>query len=220
MSVRDEQTGPTHDVLQQILTRVTALQNEGHAPAEKIPLIDPTANVKELFLAQKERNDDLRAAESRRNDDLRFQEEKCREKLDYERQQHQRELSEAEAKRIDSSALAESRRINALIEAGVNAVTLASQRAELTAKALADAVAASADALRSQVAAAAAAAMTTTEAMRANLDARVQRLEQQGYIGGGRSEEANAAKAQSQWATVVAISIVFGAFQILGHFWK
>ena len=110
---------PNHEV-REILARLTLIQSAVGAAEkapEKIPLIDPTENVKALVKLEMTRQDDLRDAEGERADALREMQEKYQEKL-----------ALAESRRIDALTLAESRRIDALLAAQQNAVALAAEK--------------------------------------------------------------------------------------------
>jgi hypothetical protein len=91
---------------------------------EKIPLIDPTANVLALVKAETQRQDDLRSAEFKRLDDLRVQAEKFNDKLDTERRRTESDAKKAEADRID-----------ALLSANKNDVALALSKQQAQAEA-------------------------------------------------------------------------------------
>ena len=115
----------TGDFQQEVLARLKALQSDNHEkPPDKIPLIDPTANVLALVSAETKRQDDLKMAESKRVDDLRHLTEKFQDKIsDILRK------SDAEAK------AAEAGRIDALLVANKNDVALALSKQQAQAEA-------------------------------------------------------------------------------------
>jgi hypothetical protein len=87
----------------EILARLDALRDGAKEKSpDKIPLIDPTANVLALVGAETKRQDDLRAAEAKRVSDLDSQAEKFHSKLEAQRQFFESEARKAEAGRIDS----------------------------------------------------------------------------------------------------------------------
>jgi hypothetical protein len=136
--------------------------------------------VRELFLAEKTRNDDLRIAENRRIDDLAAAERHAlRQELDL-RAEYENRLREAESKRID-----------AIRAVDVNAVSVASERASAAANVLANQVAASAEAMRSLVASTAATIAQQLAALTSQLTDRISLLEKSSYEGSGRSTVAD-----------------------------
>jgi hypothetical protein len=112
---------PITNAFNEIISRLRAiedvLRNGRDKPPDKIPLIDPTANVLSLVSAAITRQDDLRKAEFRRLDDLRNQEQGYIAKLEEERQRANSESKKAEAGRID-----------ALLAANTNNVALALEK--------------------------------------------------------------------------------------------
>jgi hypothetical protein len=173
---------------------------------DPIPLIDPTANVLALVKAAMERQDDLRSAESRRLGEILALQDKCSHEVAEVRLRAQQDLAAAESNRINALTLAESRRIDALLAAAQSAVALASTRAELTASALAERVDTSAKALAASVVASAEALGKQVAAQSSVFDARLTRLEQQGYEIGGRTSQRLEARESTQWSigTVIA----------------
>jgi hypothetical protein len=109
--------GEFQEIILRLDTLKRVLDNGKEKAPDKIPLIDPTANVLALVKAETDRQDDLRAAESKHQDDLRIQAEKFRDKLDAERAR-----ADAEAKH------AESGRLNALLDANTQNVALALEK--------------------------------------------------------------------------------------------
>jgi hypothetical protein len=111
----------------EVIARLTAIQdsinraasNGKDRPPEKIPLIDPTANVLSLVEAAVTRINDLRDTDLKWQRELREQEHKCGEQLQAERQR-----ADSEAKR------AESGRIDSLLAASTNNVALALAKQE------------------------------------------------------------------------------------------
>lgn len=161
-----------HSTLRDILVGVNELREKrGDTPPEKIPLIDPTANVTALVLAVEKRLDDARASDAKHNADIRALEQHCATEVSELREK----LAEAQLQRIDALALAEKTRIDAKISQGEQSVALTAERTTAQAAALATAVSASAEALRL---AAAQQNDVTTKAIRI--------LEQNQYQSGGR----------------------------------
>lgn len=120
------------------------------------PVVDPTANVRELVEAAIKRQDDLRDAALRREDDLRDQESRHVREITELRADYQRQLRQAETERID-----------AIRAVDVGAVNRAAEVQAIQAATLAKQVADSAEAMRVQVAATATA---STVALGAALD--------------------------------------------------
>jgi hypothetical protein len=97
----------------EILLRLDALKDK----TPQIPLIDPTANVKELVEMERRHHNEMAEAAQKRQDDLREQAERFTEKLFAERR-----IADGEAKR------AEAGRIDALLVANTNNVALALEK--------------------------------------------------------------------------------------------
>jgi hypothetical protein len=172
----------------------------------KPPLIDPTANVLKLVEQAMLRQDDLRQAESKRIDDLVKQDMYYREKLRLIEQEH-----------MSARFGTESRRVDAVIAQQAANVSLASQRAELTATALAARVDESARALAERVdtsaKALAASVEATSKASAAAVDAqskaladRIIPLEQFRYEQGGAKTQQVEGKSDSRWIIGIAMS--------------
>ena len=135
----------------------------GRVPLTEKP--DPTENVLKLVDAAVTRLDDLRDAESRRvNEQLAL------------RASYDEKLREAEAKRID-----------AIRAVDVNAVAVASARADNTATVLANQVSTSAENLRALVASTASANATTLSQITTTLTDRLALLEKSQYEKSGGS---------------------------------
>jgi hypothetical protein len=212
----------------EIIARLDALKEAGReAPPEKIPLIDPTANVLSLVKAAMERQDDLRNSERMRTDDLRNQQVRydtaIQVLIDRERGlqfQSLKDLASAESKRIDAIALAESRRIDALLAAATQAVALASEKAAAQAATLATQVATSAEALRAQVAATAASTGTLITQLRESLEKRLTSVEQNQYQQGGATAQRTEGRDRTQWSIGLVIAIFLGLVDLAAILWK
>lgn len=145
------------------------------------PTIDPTSNVRALVDEVVIRMDSLREADRRREDELREAERRYAEaqlaairEINQLRADHNRELR-----------VAESERINAIRAVDVNAVAIATERANAQAQVLANQVQSSAETLRSLVATTAANQKQQYDATTAQLSDRLTTLEQQQYKGQG-----------------------------------
>lgn len=136
---------------------------------------DPTANVLDLVDAAVKRLNDLRAAEVRRTDDLRKAERRRINEQMALRAKFDSKLREAEAKRID-----------AIRAVDVNAVSVASERANQQATVLANQVAASAETLRALVATTASSNAQQLSQITQQLTDRLAKLEQAQYEGSGK----------------------------------
>jgi hypothetical protein len=196
----------------EILARLKDLKQDNKdnknvdTPPDKIPLIDPTANVLSLVAAAIARQDDLRVAENKRTDDLRKQQMTYEKELQTVRDQAQKDLTNAESNRINAITLAESRRIDALLAAATNAVALASEKAGAQAATLAQQVATSAEALRAQVAATASSTNALITQVRETLEGRLTKVEQNQYQSGGRESVSDRADLVSQAAQAASIA--------------
>jgi hypothetical protein len=168
--------------------------------------IDPTANVLKLVEQAMLRQDDLRMAESRRIDDLVKQDMYYREKLRLIEQEH-----------MSARFGTESRRVDAVIAQQAANVSLASQRAELTAtalaarvdesaRALAERVDTSAKALAASVEATAKASAAAVDAQSKALADRIIPLEQFRYEQGGAKVQQSEGKSDNRWVIGIAIS--------------
>jgi hypothetical protein len=104
---------------------------------EPIPLIDPTANVKELVQLVKEQLKEVRETDDRWGERMRITEEKYEGIIAALRN----ELVVKEAERIDAVNLSEARRIDAQISDMKSAVALASKEAASTAAGIATSLA-------------------------------------------------------------------------------
>ena len=109
---------------QEIIARLDALKDR----APLIPLIDPTANVKELVEMERRHASDIRLLAEKRQDDLRTQANEYQKQLREQAEKYQDKLS-AERLRTEADAKrAESDRINALNMANKNDVALALEK--------------------------------------------------------------------------------------------
>jgi hypothetical protein len=160
----------------EIIDRLIDLKQSSTAPTssdkppDKIPLIDPTENVKKLFEAGMQRQDDLRAAEAKRQDDLMSQ-----------RAAHDKEVAELREKLV----MAEAKRIDAIRAVDVAAVGTASERASQQAQVLANQVASSAETLRTLVASTAATVAQSLSQVSGALAERIAVLEKSQYEAKG-----------------------------------
>jgi hypothetical protein len=144
--MRSQEQNSYDEIIARLRDLQDASDNRGNrhdSPPEKIPLIDPTANVKEMVKMVERRADDLRLADNKRIDDLRTMKEEC----DREKDKLREQLRDAESARIDAVNLAERNRIDANVAQGKADVALASEKASQTAVTLANSVIASAKAL-------------------------------------------------------------------------
>jgi 23S rRNA pseudoU1915 N3-methylase RlmH len=178
---------------EEMISRLKAIQETigGSTRAPVIPLIDPTANVIELFKAGEKRADDLREignklrdAEFKRIDNLREMESKCAAEVDALREK----LVGAESRRIDAVNLAESRRLDAGALEQKAAVTLAARDSTTTAQTLA----------------------TQLTQLRESLEKRLQLLEQNQYLGGGAAAQRVESRGTSQWTIALIVTAVLG----------
>jgi acid phosphatase family membrane protein YuiD len=177
-------------------------------PPPEIPLIDPTANVKDALGAAIARQDDLRKADKDRVDDLRKQQMMYESLLQTVRETAQKDLAAAESRRIDALNLAESRRLDAVLAEQKSAVALASEKTAAAAQALATQVLASAEALRTQVAATAATQSAAVNQLRDSVEQRLKQVEQNQYQAGGASLQRAEGRQVSQWAVGLIVGIV------------
>jgi hypothetical protein len=187
----------------EILDRLAELQRDtGNRAGDSkkpdplpIPLIDPTANVSKLVELQVTRQDDLRSAEVaylfkvvnleiKRQDDLRTMQ------IEYEWK-----LSDKETHRID-----------ALMLAAKSDISLANEKAALTAANLAAQVVTSAEALRQQV-----------SAFNTSLGDRMAKAEQNLYQMGGATLQSSTNRQQYQWLIGLIVGLTVA---LVLHFWK
>jgi hypothetical protein len=212
---------------QEIIARLIAIQSElggkrVDTPPEKIPLIDPTANVLQLVNAAMNRQDDLRKSEARRQDEL----AKIREQCAREDRKAQAHLAKAESKRVDALALAESRRIDAVLAQLRADAALANEKTTSTAATMALQVSTVAETLRAQQAMTTATTAAQIETLRKNFedqrqqdrtttDARVTLLERSRYEIGGRDEQRGEGRQNNQWLVGVVVVLVAAVLGIL-----
>jgi hypothetical protein len=197
------------DAFQEIISRIRGLHdtvldrnrngNRESVP-EKIPLIDPTANVTVMVTMVERRLDDLRIADNRRLDDLRNMKEKC----DKAQDDLHEKLRLAESKRIDAVNLAERSRVDANVSTGKADVALASEKAAATAITLAASVVASAKALSDTV--------SSTTAIQ---DKRLTALEQNSWNSGGATAAKQADAQQRTSVNLNFITLIGVAFSSL-----
>lgn len=198
----------------EIIARLIAIQDAAVAgprmdtPPDKIPLIDPTANVLQLVAKETQRQDDLRQADARRQDDLgKIRSSHIRE-IDAIRSKAQRDLANAETKRVNALALAERLRLDALLVQQKADVALANEKTGATAATLAQQVLTVAEAMRQQVAMTTAASATQMDTMRKTFDDRVTMLERARYEGGGRDEQRTEGRQGNQWVIGLVVAII------------
>lgn len=144
--------------------------------------VDPSENVKALNEAANKRQDDLREASEK----LIKAQLDAAEKLNALRQDHIREISTLRADYDGRLLTAEAKRIDAIRAVDVNAVAVASTRANDQALVLATQVSQSAEALRTLVATTASTAAASLQQVVNTLSARLTALEQAGYQAAGK----------------------------------
>lgn len=98
---------------QEIISRLDELRRDRPL---SIPLIDPTANVKELVQMEVEHQRELATRDQKRQDDLRDQAERFNEKLYAERRITDTEARKAEAGRIDALLVANTNNVALALE--------------------------------------------------------------------------------------------------------
>ena len=109
---------------QEIIARLDALKER----APLIPLIDPTANVKELVEMERRHHNEIRILTERRQDDLRTQGDKYQGQLREQAEKYQEKLAAERLRAEVDAKRAESDRINALNMANKNDVALALEK--------------------------------------------------------------------------------------------
>ena len=196
----------------EILSRLRAIQdtadgrgNRDDKAPEKIPLIDPTANVLSLVSAAMERQDDLRENDNKWSDKIRIVEESNKREVGNLRMK----LAEAESKRLDSSNLAESRRLDAVLAEQKSAVALASEK-----------TAAQAATLAAQLTATATTTATLITTLGESLGKRISVLEQNQYQGVGVSFQRGEGRKENQWVIGLAVIIGIAVIEVMAKFWK
>lgn len=176
-----------------MLREILSLLRTGAVHPPVIPLIDPTANVKEALAGAVKRVDDIRDRDNDHARELRNLEERCGKEVSDLKEK----LAQAETRRIDASNLAESRRVDAVLAEQKAAVALASEKSAAQATALDARASASAEALRAGAASANAA-----------LDMRITRLEQSQYQIGGRDQQRDTQGAQANATKALWIGLI------------
>lgn len=155
------------------------------------PVIDPTANVRELVDAAIKRQDDLREAESR----------------------HVREVAALRAEYAGELRATETARIDAIRRVDVEAVQRDKETQAAQATALANQVAAAAEAMRTQVAAAASASVTGLAAALEPIQKDIQDLrkaqyEQQGIKSQTQESRGGLSVAIAAVSAVIALTAI------------
>jgi hypothetical protein len=130
-----------------------------------IPIIDPTENVKALVILHMSRQDDLRAAEAKRVD----------------------EVMALRAEFTNQLRIQEQERINAIRSVDVNAVAVASEKANQQAGVLATQVLASTEALRTLVATTADTMAKQLSQITTQFNERLAAVEKANYEGQGKT---------------------------------
>jgi hypothetical protein len=196
----------------EIITRLRDLQdaadgrgNREEKPPDKIPLIDPTANVLSLVKAAIERQDDLRIAEARRFDDIRKIEERCSVEVGALRDK----LTEAESRRIDAVNLMERSRVDAVQAEQKAAVALASEKTSAQAATLATQLSATATTTAAQIA-----------TLGDSLGKRISVVEQNQYQAGGATQQRGEGRQQNQWVIGLAVIIGIAVIEVMAKLWK
>jgi hypothetical protein len=102
----------------EILARLQEIKDAANSGTRTpvIPLIDPTANVKELVEMERRHHQELAVAAQQRQDDLREQAERFNEKMYAERRQADSEAKRAEAGRIDALLVANTNNVALALE--------------------------------------------------------------------------------------------------------
>ena len=122
---------PTGGEFDEIISRLKSIQQiqkadgDGDTKPAPIPLIDPTANVKELVDMERRHSRELRDADNQRLTEIRVVEATSEAKIDALREK----LRMAESNRIDAVNLAERNRIDANVAQGKADIALASEKA-------------------------------------------------------------------------------------------
>lgn len=150
------------------------------------PVVDPTANVRELVDAAIRRQDDLREAESR----------------------HVREIAVLRAEYAEQLRHAETERINAIRAVDVAAVQQASQVSATQASTLAAQVATSAETLRTQVAAAATAATVALAAALEPIQKDIADLRRAQYEAQGKQTQVVETRTAFSSSSAVVIGVL------------
>jgi transposase len=161
-------------------------------PSQLVLAPDPTQNVKDIVQATIETIKDLRATDLANFNALRGADHTLREAM----RDADRRLHDSEMKRIDEVSIlranhaaelaqAEAKRIDAIRAVDVNAVAIATERANAQAQVLANQVQSSAETLRSLVATTAQSQKQQYDQTTAQLSDRLTTLEQQQYKGLG-----------------------------------
>ena len=177
------------EILNQLKDIRLVVTNHSDKAPEKIPLIDPTANVLSLVTAAMQRQDDLRDSENKRIDEVR----RIEERYGLQISALQGKLADAESKRIDALNSAERLRVDSVLAEQKNAVALANQKAEVTASVLRDSVS------------------TTRQA----LEERVSKVEQNQYQGAGIAIQRSEGRATNQYWVGMLVTIAFGLGALL-----
>lgn len=200
-------------------------ESGGDGQPEKIPLIDPTANVIALMAAAVQRQDDLRRAEAQRINELRI--------VGHDTNTA---LAHAESRRVDEQMAlrsaydeklrdAEAKRIDAIRAVDVAAVAIQNERAVQQAAVLANQVSASKDALQALVASTADQLAKNLATSLSQILERLSSLEKSQYQLGGRATQQGEDRGQSNlrqgqllavglaiagWIVVVALFLLRG----------
>lgn len=167
------------------------------------PVIDPTANVKDLVVAGMERQDDLRHAQEllftaqlKRQDDLRTLEAA-----------HNREIIRLEAEHQRELRVAESARIDAIRNVDVQAVARAAEVSQQAAAALQVQTGALAETLRNQLAATAAASLTNLQTALAPITKDITELRAAQYTQQGQKAEKTEGQGTNQYIITTLIAL-------------
>ncbi len=192
MTVRRPEIEEQH--LASVLEELLVYLKRDNGQKDKIPLIDPTANVKDALAAAVTRLDDIRSVDSSHVKEIR----EIQEKHQIELTALRNELLTKESQRLDAVNSAERSRVDSQFLNTANALALANEKQSTAATALAQSVITSAEVLR-----AAAAAQTAT------FTAAIRTLEQNQFQNTGRDVQRTENRTQSNWTIERVLAIVF-----------
>ena len=178
---------------------------------------DPTDNVREMIATAIAASDSLRQLEQLRVIELlKAEQHRVNDNIEAER----RRINESMAVRADFNAqlaVAEAKRIDAIRAVDVNAVSVASERANAQAAVLATQVASSAEALRALVAATAATQATQLGTLTTQLTDRLTALEKSQYESKGSGSGKSDMYGWVFGALMMLISVVSVVFNVMHH---
>lgn len=162
-----------------------------------IPLIDPSANVKDALEAAVKRIDDIIGANKDAEKEMREMRKECEHEIAALREM----LAEKESERLDAVGSAERSRIDALFLKNASDLALASEKQAAAQAVIANQLVASTEVLRASAA-----------ALDARTQASIRTLEQQQFQGAGRDagtlSQRTESRAGSQWAIYLALAFL------------